>query len=1156
MTKRIVILMMSVGLCASMTQAAITAIGDVKPADPATWTTSTSAIIGEWGTGSVTIDDDSDVVSIVGQLGKESGSSGSVTVSGAGSTWTNSALLYVGLGGDGTLEITGGGVVSNEDSRIAYQSGSTGAVTVSGGGSRWTHSGELSVGFVGDGTLEITDGGTVGSTGGCIGYGFTGAVTVSGADSTWTNSDRLDVGLYGDGTLEITDGGKVSNIDGFIARAAGSTGAVNVQALDSSWTNSGSLYVGGSSSLPGGTGELNVTNGSVTVTDTLKLWPGGALNLSGGHVTTGSFDNSSGGVLGFARGTLTVDGGTLSPPAGDYILDGAAVPILDVINGATGGFSGDLIVAYNMGGALNINSGGAVVNERANIGEIFGSLGSVAVDNGTWTCNSYLTIGKEGSGVLEITNGSVVNNQYAGHIGFGEFATGLVTVDDATWNSESLYVGTSGEGALEITNGGVVNSNTSKIGCNSTSIGTATVDGGTWNNSWFLDVSTNGDGTLSIINGGRVNSSSGRIGFGGTGDVTVNDGTWTNDGELIVGYQGVATLSIANGGEVGNTDGSIAEAGGSIGIATVRDAGSVWTNTGGLYIGGSAYSAGGTGELTVSNGGTVNVGGAMKLWYGGTLNIIGGTIRFAEPAPLTENSGILNYYGGRVEFDCDVAISASIGISDVPVFFGWAPDIPTAKHLSISGQAMLLTPVTLSGGTFSAGSLVNAAFLQFDSGAFNLTDANLSISLGGLFGRTLEVTSEQSIGVTNDATVGPTGLLLINGGTFSAATTTNQGEIYLSTPFSGSLGLLAGSAVNNEGLLSGDGRISAELNNTATGQVEVAFGGQLMLTGAANVNHGTIINSGGTLRATGSVSNEPGGNISTDGHATLSLTGGLDNSGTVAFSDADAYLYGDVTNNGGALVGLADASTTRFVGAFVNNGDVYVGSDSRAIFLGPVSGAGDFPGGGTIEFVDGFSPGSSPAAVSFGGNVVFADGALLAVELGGTVEGDEHDSLDVAGDLTPGGALQVVLIDDFAPDVGDTFDIFDWGTLTGATFDEVELPELVGRKVWDISELYSEGEISVIGMLDGDTDVDWDVDSVDLANLTAVFGEAGDWHTDFNGDGRIDLIDFSLMRANFGAGVGSSPGGAPEAVTPEPATMIFLIGGVPLLLRLRRRRNV
>ncbi|NQU25899.1 MAG: hypothetical protein HQ567_31810, partial [Candidatus Nealsonbacteria bacterium] len=115
-----------------MAQAGIIATGDVSPANPATWTTSTDAYIGETGAGSVTVDDDSDLFSRDGYMGDQSGSTGAVTVSGAGSTWTNSYYLYVGSHGDGTLDITNGGAVSSTYGRIGDQSGSTGAATVSG----------------------------------------------------------------------------------------------------------------------------------------------------------------------------------------------------------------------------------------------------------------------------------------------------------------------------------------------------------------------------------------------------------------------------------------------------------------------------------------------------------------------------------------------------------------------------------------------------------------------------------------------------------------------------------------------------------------------------------------------------------------------------------------------------------------------------------------------------------------------------------------------------------------------------------------------------------------------------------------------------------------------------------------------------------------
>jgi T5SS/PEP-CTERM-associated repeat protein len=967
------------------------------------------------------------------------------------------------------------------------------------------------------GQLDI-DNGSLSNGGGFIGsnLGAISTVTVGGTlgnTAAWTNRSHLYVGYNSKGVLSIHDGGQVSNTEGFIAHNRDSTGTVTVEDAGSSWTNSGNLSIGGSNTAPGGTGELNVTDGSVSVTDTLKLWPGSSLNLSGGQVTAGSVDVADGGQMNLTGGTLTVDGGTFSSLAPGISLNGSEAPTLDLINGATASYSGEMMVAYNSEGTLNINSGSTVTTGFSTIAHSPDSVGLVVVDNGTWTCSTSLLIAPGGIGELEVTNGGVVSSPSITDIAWGTGSDGAARVDNSTLDSSRLLIGSSGHGELTIVNGGLVTSSESTIGSQAS----------------------------------------------GTAQVTVDGGTWAIDDMFVLGQRGQGTLSIENGGQVSNVDGIIGGEIDSAGEATVRGSGSTWTNRN-LYIGGDADIAGGNAGVTIANGGTVNVTGDMILWYTGALNISGGTLRFSVPTPFFQNGGMLNYANGTVEFDCDLAIGGApgggpsgggdVGVG-VSAFFGWPTDIPTAKHLSVTGEASLLAPVTLSGGTFSAGSLANAALLQFDSGTFNLTDADLSISLGGLFGRTLEVTSTQNIAVTNNATIDPTGLLLINGGAFGASTTINQGEIRLTEASSGSPGLLAGSAVTNEGLLSGNGRISANLHNAATGLVDVAPGDQLMLTGSANVNHGTIVNSGGTFRAIGTMNNEAGGNINANGNTTLSLTGGLDNSGRVTFTAADAYAYGDITNNGGGLVGLANASTATFVGAFINNGDVYVGSDSRAAFCGPVSGSGNFPGGGTIEFVDGFSPGASPATISFGGDVLFSASALLAIELGGTVGGDEYDRLNVAGDLTLGGTLQVSLIYDFAPDVGDTFDILDWGVLSGAEFDAIELPDLAGRKAWDTSELYSTGAITVIGMLDGDTDIDWDVDSVDYGVFVSAFGDTGDWRTDFNEDGRIDLADFVLMRKNFGISAGASPGSNTTTnATPEPTTLgLLAIGGLTLLRR-------
>ena len=144
---------------------------------------------------------------------------GDVDPGGAGTQpdpWSIEGDLYVGDTGYGTLNIEAGGQVSNEKGRIGYESGSTGIVTVAGAGSKWTSSEILYVGNYGSGTLTVEAGGEVYNTSGRIGSksGSTGVATVTGAGSTWANTISLQVGAYGDGTLNVEAGGACSRVCG------------------------------------------------------------------------------------------------------------------------------------------------------------------------------------------------------------------------------------------------------------------------------------------------------------------------------------------------------------------------------------------------------------------------------------------------------------------------------------------------------------------------------------------------------------------------------------------------------------------------------------------------------------------------------------------------------------------------------------------------------------------------------------------------------------------------------------------------------------------------------------------------------------------------------------------------------------------------------
>ena len=145
---------------------------------------------------------------------------GTATVDGAGSTFYGGELFRIGQGGNGTLNITDGGTVVHNFNVgfdaytpanglvLGNNSGSTGTINVSGSNSSLTSNKNLSVGLHGSGTLDVQAGGTVISNVSWLGHslGSTGLATISGLESRW-EPDELAIGVEGSGTMNITNGG-------------------------------------------------------------------------------------------------------------------------------------------------------------------------------------------------------------------------------------------------------------------------------------------------------------------------------------------------------------------------------------------------------------------------------------------------------------------------------------------------------------------------------------------------------------------------------------------------------------------------------------------------------------------------------------------------------------------------------------------------------------------------------------------------------------------------------------------------------------------------------------------------------------------------------------------------------------------------------------
>jgi hypothetical protein len=175
-----------------------------------------------------------------------------------------------------------------------------------------------------------------------------------------------------------------------------------------------------------------------------------------------------------------------------------------------------------------------------------------------------------------------------------------------------------------------------------------------------------------------------------------------------------------------------------------------------------------------------------------------------------------------------------------------------------------------------------------------------------------------------------------------------------------------------------------------------------------------------------------------------------------------------ILNAAAGLAALANGggTTVTFHGDMVHNGpEIRTPAGARMVFLGTQSGAGGFTGPGTVEYRGQVRPGNSPAIVFYGGDVVLGSTATLVMELAGTDNSDpqnpEYDRLVVAGRLEFGGTLTVEYIAPFTAQRGDSFLLFDAGTLAG-TFNQINLPAVASGDTWSLGRLYTEGVISVV----------------------------------------------------------------------------------------------
>lgn len=644
--------------------------------------------------------------------------------------WYGTGVLNILAGGNAALTtITTSVIGGNEDSE--------GTVNVLGGTWRLYDSGNnarpLNVGQSGTGTLNIKQKGHV--DGGYLRLGTqtagVGTVNVEGEDSVLT-TELFEIGSYGTGSLNITDKGYVtSSIVAILGYQAGSNGQVVVE-KGGEWlikNNDSSIefQIGNQ-----GTGEATIREGGLVTAENTIIGGNatgiGTLNVQDQDsvITVRRLYNGY-----FGNGTVNISNNGLINNK-EYSLVGVQDGSHGVVNVTDKGHwnflgTGEAFRYIYIGdagdGELNVSSEGKVDSGIITAGMKETGTGNITVkDKNSVITNLGTNLGYDGHGEMNISNQGLVVSNGGSSLGYGETGVGNVSITTGgMWEvNKNVYttIGVAGVGNLNISDGGkFVSQNITFLGDKASGIGTLNLMDATSSfDTVGINVGNFGSGIVNVSNGATLNSTGyGFIGGNASGKGIVNistDSLWnlktssTNAQLLQVGVLGTGELNITTGGIVKARDTQIALNDKSKGDVRVDGQNSL-LETFNMYVGTS-----GTGTLTLTNSGTLNVEGG-EVYLGvfepavGTLNIGAAHGEAAADAGYITNATKVEFGSGEGVFVFNHTNNSDAGYQVDMLITG---DDKDGKVIHDAGHT-----VFNAGNTYSGKTLVNDGLLTIAS---------------------------------------------------------------------------------------------------------------------------------------------------------------------------------------------------------------------------------------------------------------------------------------------------------------------------------------------------------------------------------------------------------------------------------------------------------
>ena len=121
-------------------------------------------------------------------------------------------------------------------------------------------------------------------------------------------------------------------------------------------------------------------------------------------------------------------------------------------------------------------------------------------------------------------------------------------------------------------------------------------------------------------------------------------------------------------------------------------------------------------------------------------------------------------------------------------------------------------------------------------------------------------------------------------------------------------------------------------------------------------------------------------------------------------------------------------------------------------------------GNGPITNEGVIAPGLSPGKLTIAGNYVQTATGRLDVEIGGLTPETQHDQLEVAGEVTMAGMLNLVFRDGFAPRMGDQVTLLSAGGALSTQGLEVNIVNLAPGFEYDL--MLSSGAMTLVAKND------------------------------------------------------------------------------------------